>query len=388
MCETLFEVLFFLIFYTYIGYGIIIVILVGIKKILFKNKINNDEYYPMVTMLVAAYNEESIIKEKIKNSFELDYPKDKITYLFVTSGSTDKTKEIVSSYDEIIHLHTNERKGKVVAINEGMKLVNTEIVIFSDANAMINENGVKSLVKHYRDSKIGCVAGEKKIKLPNNKNIAGTGEGFYWKYESFLKKYDFKLYTAVGAAGELFSIRTKLFVEVENDVILDDFIISMNIAKRGYKIAYEPNAYAEEFGSASINEEMKRKIRISAGGIQSVVKLSGLLNLFKHGVFSFQYISHRVLRWTITPLALLILFPLNIILIFKSDILTYKLIFIGQILFYLASFLGWKLERKNIKIKLLYVPFYFTFMNCCMILGVLKYLKGSQSVLWEKAKRA
>jgi poly-beta-1,6-N-acetyl-D-glucosamine synthase len=384
-----FWIIVVLIFYTYIGYGLFLLLIVNFKnKISVKKNHVNTEYLPEVTMVVAAYNEEDCINDKIINTLELDYPKNKISYLFVTSGSTDKTKSIIQKHKEITLLHTDKREGKIEAINQAMKLVKSEIVIFSDANAMINKMGVKEIIKHYKNKKIGGVAGEKRILKTKKNKAAGSGEGIYWRYESFLKKYDFKLYSTVGAAGELFSIRTKLYQNVEKNILLDDFIISMRIAKQGHIIAYEPNAYAQESGSESIKEEMKRKIRISAGGIQSIIILSELLNIFKYGILSFQYISHRVLRWSITPIALLILFPLNLVLCNQSSHSIYKIILICQITFYFLAILGWIFENINIKMKLLYIPYYFTFMNFCLIIGFFNFLKGSQTVLWEKAKRA
>ena len=174
----------------------------------------------------------------------------------------------------------------------------------------------------------------------------------------------------------------------EKDTLIDDFIISLRIAQKGYKIAYEPNAYASENASTSITEVMKRKIRISAGGIQSIIRLMSLLNFFKYGVLTFQYISHRVLRWTITPLALLILLPINFMLMRQDSGLVYEVLFCGQILFYILALFGWYLENKKIKVKILFIPFYFLFMNLCVFIGFFRYIKGSQSVLWEKAKHA
>ena len=183
--------------------------------------------------------------------------------------------------------------------------------------------------------------------ITNEDDSASFGEGFYWKYESYLKKKDAELNSCVGAAGELFSIRANLYEHVPKDTILDDFFISMRIAQKGYKIAYEPNAYAMEYGSESVTEEIKRKIRISAGGIQALVRLSGLLNPFKHGILTFQYISHRVLRWTIGPIALFSLLPINAYLSATATSFIYKPIFIAQIAFYLFALLGYALDKKR-----------------------------------------
>ena len=198
---------------------------------------------------------------------------------------------------------------------------------------------------------------------------------------------DAALNSAIGAAGELFSIRTSLFEPVEKDTLLDDFMISMRIAARGYKIVYEPGAYASESASASIADEMKRKVRIGAGGLQSIVRLKALLNPFKYGLLTFQYVSHRVLRWTLVPLFLLLIIPLNYFLMHYNQGI-YTLLLYGQVAFYVAALIGWFMEKRSLRNKLVFVPFYFSIMNIAAFRGFFRYVKGRQSVLWERANRA
>ena len=165
----------------------------------------------------------------------------------------------------------------------------------------------------------------------------------------------------------------------------------MRVAQDGYTIQYDPDAYAIETASANVKEELKRKIRISAGGIQAIVRLRSLLNIFKYGTLSFQYISHRVLRWTLTPLCLLILIPLLSILAYNEGPLSfglYAIMFWLQVLFYVAALTGWFLENRETRIKILFVPYYFFIMNLSVVLGFFRYIKKSQSVNWERSKRA
>ena len=255
----------------------------------------------------------------------------------------------------------------------------------------MGKNSIREIVNLFKDPKIGCIAGEKRIIEKNFDTAVGSGEGIYWKYESILKKLDAELNSVVGAAGELFAIRTELFEEIEPDTLLDDFIISLRIAMKGYKIQYNKEAYAIESASANVNEELKRKIRISAGGIQSIVRLSSLFNIFKYGLLSFQYVSHKVLRWVVVPPALLMLFPLNIIICMLYgnvfNITIYTIIMLGQILFYLLSFVGWILQHQKLKLKIFFIPYYIFIMNLSMFLGFFRYIGGKQSVNWERAKR-
>jgi len=389
--EIIFWLCFFLVFYAYVGYGILLFILIRLKRILKKSKsITNTVYEPDVTLFVAAYNEKDYVAAKIENSFSLDYPREKVKQIWVTDGSNDGTPDLLRRYEGVEVYHLDERGGKIGAMNRGMQFVKTPIVIFSDGNTMLGKESIRRIVNLFSDPKVGCVSGEKRIFNKEKDAAAGAGEGLYWKYESTLKKWDAELYSVVGAAGELFAIRTELFQEVERDTLLDDFIISLRVAMKGYTIQYDPEAYAIESASANVKEELKRKIRISAGGIQSVVRLKSLLNILKYGTLSFQYISHRVLRWTLAPLSLLLMIPANFILALGNDFKypdLYTILFYLQVLFYIAALLGWYLENRSIKIKLLFVPYYFFIMNLSVFFGLKRYLKGSQTVNWERAQR-
>ncbi len=379
----------FVIFYSYIGYGILIWILLKFKsqpKALVKY--NNTIFQPRVTLLVAAYNEEAIIQEKIENTLALQYPADKLNLFFIADGSDDKTVSIIEKYPRIKLFFQSERAGKIAAMNRAVREVTTEISIFSDANTLLNKDSIQEIVKHFANSKVGAVAGEKKVVDSSaSAHTAGSGEGLYWKYESFLKRMDSDYNTVVGAAGELFSVRTNLYEPVHSNILLDDFIISMKICMKGYKVVYEPAAYATEAPSFNMREEEKRKIRISAGAFQSIAILKPLLNIFKYGKLSFQYISHRVLRWAVCPILLPLCFMLNLIIIFYNPSLIYILTGTAQLLFYMMAFAGFIISKLNLKQTIFYIPYYFVFMNVALYKGYMRFKKNKQSVLWEKAKR-
>ena len=386
--EILFWIMFLLVFYTYLGYGIVLFVLLQIKRLFTRKKqliLTNDEL-PHITLLVAAYNEEDYVAKKVENTRSLDYPSEKLHQIWVTDGSNDRTPQLLSAYSDVTVLHKSERAGKIAAMNRAVKFVKTPIVVFSDANTLLGHESLRRIATMFANPKTGCVSGEKRIFNADQEAASAAGEGLYWKYESTLKRWDAELYSAVGAAGELFAIRTELFNEVEPDTLLDDFIISLRVAMRGYKIDYDPEAYAIESASANVTEELKRKIRIAAGGIQSVVRLYPLLNIFKYGLLSFQYISHRVLRWTVTPFALILLFVLNIALVPYS---TFFMVVMGlQVLFYILALLGWMLESRKMKSKVLFVPYYFFIMNYAVFMGIGRFIKKTQSVNWERAQRA
>jgi poly-beta-1,6-N-acetyl-D-glucosamine synthase len=376
-----------LVFYTYMGYPLVLFLLVSIKRKFNNTQEETQQILPDVTFLVAAYNEEDVIEAKIQNCFDLNYPADKIHFLFITDGSNDCTVEKISNFSKIQLLHEDKRGGKTAAINRAMPYVNSEICVFSDANTMLNKDAILNIVKHYANPKVGCVSGEKRVSIPEEAQASAAGEGLYWKYESKLKHWDAELYSATGAAGELFSIRTALYQTMEEDSILDDFMISMRIVQKGYKIAYEPTAFALENASENIHEELKRKIRISTGAFQSMLRLLPLLNVLKYGIFSFQYLSHRVIRWTLAPLALLVLLPITLMGLYAS-FENYFPLFLGQVLFYSFAYFGWKFEQVKTRKKLFFVPFYFTMMNYSVLAGFERFVLGKQQHIWQKAKRS
>jgi len=387
--EVLLWISLFVVFYAFFGYGILLLIIIKIKR-KFRGlpviPVVDAANLPTCSLVIAAYNEEGFILEKIKNTLELEYPAGKLEFIFITDGSTDRTPELIAAYRQIKLMHSTDRRGKIAAVHRAMDTVTTDVVVFTDANTYLNPDALLKICRHYANAKVGAVAGEKRIQIDAAAD-ATASEGFYWKYESKLKAWDAELHSVVGAAGELFSIRTALYQPVSPDAILDDFMISLLVAQDGYRVLYEPEAYATETSSANVKEELKRKIRIAAGGIQSIVWLKSLLNPFPQPLLTFQYVSHRVLRWTVTPFLMILALLLNIVIVFNGASMLYHILLIGQLAFYVASLAGWMLERKEIKVKILFIPYYFCMMNYAVIRGIFRYLAGGQSAAWEKSKR-
>jgi biofilm PGA synthesis N-glycosyltransferase PgaC len=389
--KIIFWLSLFIVFYTFAGYGLLLYFIRKVKR-KFRgkpviNNIDDDDLLPTCSLVVAAYNEASFIEEKINNCLKLNYPAGKLSLLFVTDGSTDGTPEIINRFPQVKLLHQPQRAGKIAAVHRAMEYVTTEIVVFTDANTFLNPEAITCICRHYADITVGAVAGEKRVQIDENADASAAGEGFYWKYESALKKWDSELYSVVGAAGELFSVRRLLYQDVPADTVLDDFMISMLIAEKGYRIIYEPEAYAIETASANVSEELKRKIRIAAGGIQSILRLKSLFNPFKNPLLSFQYISHRVLRWTVTPFMLILVFILNAALAWQPDAAFYQIVFAGQVLFYTLAILGLIMEKRQLRIKILFIPYYFCVMNYAVLMGIIRYFTKKQSSIWEKAQR-
>ena len=381
-----------LVIYTYVGYGAVLYIILKIKNIFFRRETTpilplDPQLLPDVTLMICAYNEADVIEEKMQNIRALNYPQDKLCVMWVTDGSSDNSNEMLQAYPEVKLVYSPERKGKAAAMQHGLQENKAEFVIFTDANTMLNADAIREIVRQFMKKNVSCVSGEKRVAARHAGQATAEGEGVYWKYESMLKRWDSELYSAMGAAGELFAVRMSHYLPAPSNALLDDFMMSMLILKDGHRIAYTSEAYATEYGSASTAEESKRKRRIAAGGLQSIWWLRSMMNPFAYPKVAFQYISHRVLRWSITPLALFALFPLNLLLLFASGSLIYQLLFLLQLFFYLSALTGHILKVSGRRNKLLYIPCYFLFMNLNVFLGMGYLMSHKDSGTWEKARR-
>lgn len=366
--------------YPYVGYAALIWLIAKFRQ----DPYLMSDRLPTVTVLVAAYNEEDVIARKIRNSLALDYPKEKLEILVVTDGCTDGTDAEIRRFSEagVRLLSRPWRQGKVNALNAAIPLAKGEIVVCSDANAFFDPQNLKLLVRHFGDPRVALVAGEKRIR--DDGKAVSAGEGLYWRYESFLKRLDSSVSTALGATGEIFAIRRERFEPLPPDAVIEDFVLSMRYVLEGYRVVYEPKAISWEEASPSFREEFKRKVRIIAGGWQSVIWLRALLSP-RYGLVAFQYLSHRVLRWMVVPFLLPLAFISNLML--ASEPL-YAVLLAAQVSLYAAAACGYHLQQRGIRWKFFYLPFYFVFLNVAALLGAYRYLTGKQPVTWEKVQRA
>jgi biofilm PGA synthesis N-glycosyltransferase PgaC len=387
--ELFFWIALLVVGYAYAGYGAVIYCLVRLKRARrpAAAHLPRAGFVPAVTLIIPAFNEADCIGAKLANCRELDYPRDKLKVVVVNDGSTDDTLDIARRFGRVEVLDRPVRLGKAAAINHAMDRVTSPIVILSDANALVNREAVREIVRHYADPTVGAVAGEKRIRRRGS--AAATGEGLYWRYESWLKGLDSELWTVVGADGGLLSCRRGLFAPLEHDAILDDFVLSLRIAARGYRVVYEPRAYATEEASASVGEELKRRIRIAAGGWQSMLRLRGLLNPWPHAILSFQYLSHRVLRWSVVPLLLLLLVPANVALAARAGppAEVYGALLLAQMVFYGLALAGYLRDRRGCRLAGRHAPYYFVVANCAVLWGFGRFVAGRQPATWERVRR-
>ncbi len=361
-----------LILYTFFGYAL----LIGLAARLFSRPNQQSDELPRLTLLIAAYDEEDVLADKIVNSLGLDYPPDCLHVVVVADGSTDATCSIGESFTSrgVVTYFRPERRGKVAAINRVMPFLTDPIVVFTDANTMLAPDSLRMLVRHFADPTVAAVAGEKQVR--------GGGEGLYWRYESFLKRSDSAISSVMGAAGELFAIRRERFAPPETDTIVDDFVISMRLVQAGWRVIYEPKAIAWEEPTPTLRGEWQRRTRIAAGGVQAIRRLGSLL-AWPWGLITWQYLSHRVLRWAVTPILLPALLVLNLSL---WSIPPYRLLALGQIVFYLISLVGFYQAHRGKRHGMMYTIFFFVFANLAALAGMVRGLSDRQPVTWARSR--
>ena len=367
------------ILYSYVGYPLVLFL---VRKLVRRDRhASAADHCPSVCLLISAFNEEKIIRKKIENSLSLDYPKAKLTVLVASDGSDDRTVAIAEDYEDLgVKLfHRSSRSGKSAVLNEVMKTVRDDIVVFTDANAMFAEDALKRLVAHFRSPEIGCVVGKLRYVDRHTTSVA-RGEGLYWRYEGFLSTLESSVKSVLVANGSIFAIRRELYPELYAEVA-NDFQIPIEIGARGYGIIYEPEALAFEQSTIFWQEEFQRKVRIIVRGLAGYWKLRKKIEGFRR----WQFFSHKLLRWAIGPILLVTLIS-NVVLMRGS--VFYTITFLGQVFLYLAALNGWRMRKTRKPHPLFYLPFYFTMVNMAAVVATVKFISGERQRVWEKAESA
>jgi poly-beta-1,6-N-acetyl-D-glucosamine synthase len=370
-----------LVLYAYAGYGIC----VGILGLVRPRPPRSGAGQPHVSLIVPAYNEASYLAAKLDNSLALDYPADRFEILVISSGSTDGTDRIAEMYAPhgVRTLVQQTRAGKEAAMHEAARHARGEILVFTDANALLNREAIRLMVRWFADPDVGCVSGEKRVASAGRES-AGAGEGAYWRYESMLKRLDSAVGSTMGAPGELCAIRANLMTARERDNIIEDFVLSMRVVEAGYRIVHEPDAVAIEDGCERFEDVFERRARIAAGAFQSIWRLKALLHP-RYGLVWWQYVSHRVLRWGVVPLLLPLLIAINWRIVSAQPI--YRVILAAQSAFYAAALAGWWLRRTPLgQYRLLSMPFFFSAANAAVLVGGMRLVTGRQTVLWKRTR--
>lgn len=354
----------------------------------FSRKKNIAQYSPSVSILIAAYNEEKVIRKRIENIASQEYDFSKVELLIGSDCSSDNTNLILLEAEkEFPWLKVkifNERRGKAGVLNDLIKEASNELLVFTDANTVFENDSIKNLVCHFGDEKIGGVCGKLVLSDENIDRREGVEEAKYWQFETIIKKGEGKLGVLIGANGGNFAIRKSLAAYLPPEKpITDDLFLSLSVLLRGYKFIYEPKSVATEDVGESIEIELKRKIRFAATNFQTLALTKGLL-FSKNILLSYAYWSHKVLRWFF-PFLMIFIFTASVIL-FQIGLI-YKILLYIQIIFYLFSFIGYLLSKLKIKISLFSLPYFFLASNIALLKGFFRYLQGKHTVIWKSTKR-
>ena len=333
--------------YIYVGYPLLLII----KRSMGGEKfIQKREFLPKATLIISAYNEEKVIRQKIENSLSLDYPSDKLEIFIVSDASTDTTDQIVSEYEQngIVLMRMEERRGKTAGLNHAVSLATGEIIIFSDANAYYDPDAIRHLVVNFSDPEVGCVTGASRY-IQRQASFVGWCENLYWTYDSKLKILESQIGSMVGGDGAIYAIRKKLYTPLQPQDI-NDFVNPLQIIIKGFRGIFEPAAVCYENTVHLFEEEYRRKVRIVSRSLKGLMQVPSLLNPLQFGFYSIELISHKLLRW-FTPAFVLGLGLSNIPLITEGGL--YQVTGTVQVIFYLSAMVGFLLSRVGIRGKLL-----------------------------------
>lgn len=391
--KTIFWASVITICYVYIGYPVLIYLL----SRFYKKPLRGKYIYPTLSILIAAYNEEKNIENKINSLLNIDYPTQRLEILIGSDGSTDNTNQIIERVTKLpSHNVTSkikifiqkERQGKPGMLSLLAENAAGEILVFTDARQKLDKNALKELVKHFSDEKVGSVSSALFYENENQDNKTGAGIGLYWKYEKFIRKCESRMGSMLGATGALYAVRKELFPALPKDLILDDVYIPMKIVEKGYRAIFDAKAKVYDKVFKNPKEEFLRRVRTLAGNFQLFFYLRGLFNPLK-GKISWQFFSHKFLRLMV-PFLLLVVFIGNIYIVLNLNLSLnllgnyfYRISLALQVIFYALALLGLIFKQKN---RVLDIPYIFCVMNSAAVVGLYRLLAKKQDVLWQKAE--
>ncbi|MCU7519294.1 MAG: glycosyltransferase family 2 protein [Ignavibacteria bacterium] len=380
----LFIFLIFISIHSYILYPVIINIIARLKG---KNPEENS-YYPEVSILCSAYNEEKVIENRIKNILSLDYDLSKIEMLIGSDCSSDRTNEMLLELQRNhpwlkVHIFS-QRRGKAAVINDLVKLARHEILVFTDANTEFDRNSLKLLLEDFYATEIGGVSGRLILLEPEANRSESVEEKKYWEYETLIKRAEGRCGILIGANGGIFAIRKKLFREIPTKkAVTDDFFISLSVLEKDYRFIYRYDAFAFEEVGRSVSLEVKRKIRFASTNFQTMFFFRKLL-FNKNILVSYAFWSHKITRWFL-PFILIITFLLNILILGNGGF--FVAAFAAQLLFYAAALFGYILSLFKIRMTAFSLPYFFVVANMALLLGFFRFMSGKHSIIWQSTPR-
>jgi cellulose synthase/poly-beta-1,6-N-acetylglucosamine synthase-like glycosyltransferase len=368
-----------LIVYTYIGYPALLYVL----SHLFARPVRKADITPKLSIIIAAYNEEAGIAQKLDETLALDYPKERLEIVVASDCSIDGTDEIVRSYGKqgvILHRRP-QRLGKTSAQNHAVRASSGEIIVFSDATTHYEPDTLRKLVRSFAEPQVGAVTGNV-IYIDHGATDVGLGARSYWGYEFFIKQCESDLGSLLGVCGCLYAVRRSSYAQLDEDMS-SDFVIASEIYKQGLRTIYEAEAISSEDTNKRGGAEFRMRVRIIEQTMSALLRYRALLNPFKQGRYAFQMLSHKVMRYVV-PFLLVIAFDANALLVSSGKF--FQQLFLVQALFYCAALVGWLSENLDIKLGKLAIPYYFVLANTASLIAFLKFVGGQSHITWEPVR--
>jgi cellulose synthase/poly-beta-1,6-N-acetylglucosamine synthase-like glycosyltransferase len=364
--------------YVYIGYPLFLLCL----STFFRKPRPMPGYTPFLSVLIAAYNEEGGIRKKIEQTLDLDYPPDKLEILVLSDGSTDRTDEIIQSFNEprVRLLHVGGRKGKTNAQNEGIRHARGEVLVFSDATTIYHSQALRYLACNYLDTGVGAVSGCYQYFDPQGSSPTGLGTMAFWNYENYIKRVQSAIRTISGCCGCIYSVRREAYTPLAAEVI-SDLVQPLHVIRKGYRVVFEDRALAYEETTQSTSEEFSMRVRVVTRGIRGLLSVPALLKPWKFGWVSFQLWSHKISRWLV-PFFLLGLFGGNLLL-WGSPF--YRWFLVIQAAFYALTVFSLLVPVQRLW-KPLGIPLYFCTLNAAALFSVIEVLRGKKYVVWQTVR--
>jgi cellulose synthase/poly-beta-1,6-N-acetylglucosamine synthase-like glycosyltransferase len=380
-----------LLLYTYGGYPLVLIVLGSLRQLISdlrfgmarrtRRASRDTADRPRVSIVFAAHNEEAVIAQKMANCAHLDYPAESLEILVGCDGCTDATAALARSaaLPNASVYEFPDRCGKLGVLNKLLPRARGEIVVFCDANTELEPDAIHTLVRHFKRPEIGCVCGELRLRQPGSQ---ATGEQHYWRFETLLKFLESRLNMLVGANGALFAIRRSLFVPIPADGIVEDFLIAMNVRAAGYRVVYEPEAIAWEEAAPNARHEFRRRVRIGAGNFHALRHTWRMLNPMA-GAVALAFWSHKVCRWLV-PLVLASA-QISAAMLAREPLYGAAAALGGMLV--LLALLGLRLDLHARYWAPASVPYYFLSMNLALLLGLIAFVRGTQSIVWTPTAR-
>lgn len=364
--------------YVYVGYPALL-FLVSVFR---PRRRPAPEYTPTISVLIAACNEETSIAKKLEETLKLEYPSDKMEILVLSDGSQDRTDEIVLRFSNprVRLVRIPERRGKTNAQNEGVKQAKGEILVFSDATTVYHPQALMYLAANYQDPTVGAVSGRYQYFDANETSPTGLGTIAFWNYENNIKVRQSRISTLTGCCGCIYSVRKSIYTDLAPDII-SDLVQPLWVIQRGYRVIFEDRALAYEQTTESTSEEFTMRVRVITRGMRGLLSVPELLKPWKHPWMAFQLFSHKVLRWMV-PVLLLLLLADNLVLIHQPY---FRGLLILQVGFYALALLQAMVPLHR-RWKPLGVPLYFCTLNAAAFVGVIELLRGKRHVIWQPVR--